>query len=246
MKKIVSVVVILGLALCGFALLQPGSGASERDQAARCLVVGKYMNSDLGDRLYKAASERIQALAGDELKECVEAFTGDLKPPPRVVNACLSYVRRYEEEANLRAFPNGDSSDMSTVRKWARSDYCGQLLTADRPPAPAAVSPPAPVAAEPAVAPAETEPTETASPPSGWQLVQQQITSDPEGYMRGCMEHHFESAQQLGGMSREQALAQSSDFEDSCRQLMGDIQHCMTLDPVAGERCYDERTQDLE
>lgn len=245
MKKLVSVVVILGLAVCAVAVFQPGSGASERDQAARCLVVAKYMNSDIGDRLYSAASKRVQALAGDELKECVESQTGGLKPPPRVVNACLSYVRRYEEDANLRAFPDGDSSNMRTVQKWANSDYCKQLLMADEPPAPAAVTQPAPAATE-SMAPASAAPSEAAPAPSGWQQVQQQIASDPEGYVRGCMEHYLDSAQQLGGMSRDEALRQQPNLEGMCRQQLVDVRNCTALDPVAAERCFDAFMQNAE
>lgn len=255
--------VIFGLA--ALLLTQPGMrasfsrafGGSERDKAARCLVVSKYLNLETGDRLRAAASDRLQDLLGNELQECVEARTGGLRAPSRVVNACLNYVHRFEEAANLEAFPDGDSSNMSTIRKWAGSDYCNKLMAEYRPPsAPASATPESPIEstgsapADAPPAPTESVPsapsTEPSSAPSGWQMVQQQIASNPEGYVRGCMERYLESAQQLGGMSREEALQQQPNLEGQCRQELVDLQNCMTLDPVASERCYDAFTQNAE
>lgn len=151
----------------------------------------------------------------------------------------------------VRAFLNGN--DLDPVRDAIQKDFARRLKAAGWSPSPevAARLSGATTTGDPSTeaAPATPSPqpsTDPATAPSGWQLVQQQITSDPEGYVRNCMEHYLESAQQLGGMSRAEALEQNPTLEGSCRQELTDLQNCMKLDPVAGERCFDAFTQNAE
>lgn len=149
----------------------------------------------------------------------------------------------------LRAFLNAE--DVQPIRDEIQKEFTRRLKAAGWQPtaetqarfgAPTGGVRPG-AGASPSAAPAIEPPS---SAPAGWQAIQQQITSDPEGYVRGCMERYLESAQQLGGMSREEALEQQPDLEGSCRQERVDLQNCMKLDPAAGERCYEAFTQNAE
>lgn len=98
----------------------------------------------------------------------------------------------------------------------------------------------------PAAGSTSTEPAQaTAAAPSGWQTIQQQIRSSPDSFVQDCINNYIESAQNLGGMSREEAASQPG-IEESCKERLADLRNCMTLDAEGGERCYAAFSQNLE
>ncbi|MDP3858921.1 MAG: DUF1566 domain-containing protein [Stagnimonas sp.] len=117
--------------LSGFSLF-----STEKDDAAQCVIVSRYMNyGEQSKLLDRAASKRLSELIG---QEC------DASDPRH----CLRLSQQAIEGASLRAFPDGDSSNLSTVKDWAKAGYCENLMSSYRdslaPQAGAGASTPAP------------------------------------------------------------------------------------------------------
>lgn len=120
---------LFGVVVVACLLSGCGWTTSEKDKAAQCLIVSRYMSSTkYADLLRDAAEHRLSELQGPVLKNCLEDAATLSGVSARDTQRCMLIAGSTVQSATFRAFPDGDSSNMSTLRKWAQSSYCAALV----------------------------------------------------------------------------------------------------------------------
>ncbi|NKF24510.1 lysozyme inhibitor LprI family protein [Solimonas marina] len=100
---------------------------SEVNQAAQCMVVANYVD---WPGLREAAEDRFNTLSKSRAKACIRDSGNGTES--QVKNRIISCIQRPYQEANIKAFPDGDFYNKSTLRKWASSGYCQALVKSYR------------------------------------------------------------------------------------------------------------------